>query len=456
MPTVKLTKSAIDTLPVLSKDTVYWDAGLPGFGVKVTPKGKKVFIVLYRTGGAGSRLRKYTIGPYGRITPAMARAQAQKIFAARLDGRDPAAEKANSKRRQVVDRVDGLVEAFIAERLSSLRSGPRVARRLRGDVIPRWGTKSIHEIKRRDIIDLVSEVGQRGLGANRNIAKVLKTFFRWCVGRAVIDFSPVEGLSLRPPDRIRDRALDDRELAAVILTVRQMPAPFGAILEVLALTGQRREEVAQMAWNEIDVPARIWHIPSQRSKNAKGHLVHLSDTVWGVINGMPRHSRFVFATSAGKNFQSFKRAKTNLDRLSGVIEWRLHDLRRTVVTGMARLGVPPHVADKILNHQSGTISGVAAVYQKHEFLVERKDALERWSRHVTDIIGSSSGSNPVSETGMNLETPNRDVSQRRSNKSDLTGCCGPGQLKEELDLYGASYGEKAPAAWRNHCVTLPK
>ena len=169
---------------------------------------------------------------------------------------------------------------------------------------------------------------------------------------------------------------------------------------------------------------------------------------------VPAGSRI--STSAGKNFQSFKRAKTNLDRLSGVIEWRLHDLRRTVVTGMARLGVPPHVADKILNHQSGTISGVAAVYQKHEFLVERKDALERWSRHVTDIIGSSSGSNPVSETGMNLETQTRDVSQRRSNKSDLTGCCGPGQLKEELDLHGASYGEKAPAAWRNHCVTLPK
>jgi integrase len=151
-------------------------------------------------------------------------------------------------------------------------------------------------------------------------------------------------------------------------------------------TGQRREEVAQMAWNEIDVSARIWHIPSQRSKNAKGHLVHLSDAVWGVINGMPRHARFVFATSAGKNFQSFKRAKADLDRRSGVTEWRLHDLRRTVVTGMARLGIPPHVADKILNHQSGTISGVAAVYQKHEFLDERKAALDLWAGHVARII----------------------------------------------------------------------
>ena len=398
MPTVKITKSAIDALPVPAKDTVYWDAGLPGFGVKVTPKGKKVFIVLYRTGGAGSRLRKYTVGPYGRITLAMARAQAQKIFAARLDGRDPAAEKANSRRRLVVDRVDGLVETFILERLSDLRSGPRVASRLRNDVIPRWGTKSIHEIKRHDIVDLVSEVAQRGPGANRNIAKVLKTFFRWCVGRAVIDFSPVEGLNLRPPDRVRDRALADKELAAIILTGRQMPAPFGAILEVLALTGQRREEVAQMAWSEIDEETRIWHIPSQRSKNAKAHLVHLSDPVWAVIKSRPQHSRLVFATSGGKNFQSFKYAKADLDRLSGVTGWRTHDLRRTVVTGMARLGVPPHVADKILNHQSGTISGVAAVYQKHEFLAERKDALERWGRHVVDVIASSLMSNTVVKT----------------------------------------------------------
>jgi len=398
MPTVKMTKSAIDTFPVTAKDTVYWDAGLPGFGVKVTPRGRKVFIVLYRTGGAGSRLRKYTIGPYGRVTVAMARVQAQKVFAARLDGRDPAAEKANSRRRLVVDRVDGLVESFIVDRLSGLRSGPLVAKRLRTDVLPRWGTKSIHEIKRRDIIDLVSEVAQRGPGANRNIAKVLKTFFRWCVGRAVIDHSPVEGLSLRPPDRVRDRALDDRELAVVILTARQMSGPFGAILEVLALTGQRREEVAQMVWSEIDEASRVWHIPSERAKNARAHLVHLSDPAWAIIKERPRHSRFVFANSKGNNFQNFKAAKAALDRLSGITQWRIHDLRRTVVTGMARLGVPPHVADKILNHQSGTISGVAAVYQKHEFLAERKDALERWGRHVADIIASGSKPDTLAAT----------------------------------------------------------
>ena len=148
-------KSTVDNLPVLEKDTVYWDAGLPGFGVKVTPKGRKVFLVLYRLAGAGSRLRKYTIGPYGRVTLPMAKAQAQKIFAARLDGRDPAEEK-KPRRRLVVDRVDDLVETFIREHVDKIGTSRKIAGLLRRDVIPYWGAKSIHEIKKRDVSDLIS------------------------------------------------------------------------------------------------------------------------------------------------------------------------------------------------------------------------------------------------------------------------------------------------------------
>jgi Arm domain-containing DNA-binding protein len=123
MPRTKLTKSVIDALPSPTKDIVYWDSASPGFGVKVTPKGRKVFVVLYRTGGAGSRLRKYTIGPYGRVTLHQARVAAQKVYAARLEGRDPAAEKREAKRRMVADRVDDLLEAFIAQHHSQNRSG---------------------------------------------------------------------------------------------------------------------------------------------------------------------------------------------------------------------------------------------------------------------------------------------------------------------------------------------
>jgi integrase len=381
-----LTKSAIDALPTLPKDNIYWDSGLPGFGVKVTPRGRKVFIVLYRTGGAGSRLRKYTIGPYGRVTLAMARGQAQKIFAARLDGRDPAAEKKEAKRRLVADRIDDLIEAFIADRVAHLRTARKLANQLRREVVSRWGDKSIHEIKRRDVVDLVTEVSQRGTGVGRKVLKILKTFFSWCVGRAVIDFSPAQGIPNPGRETARDRVLDDSELADVIHAARTMPMPFSGIFEVLALTGQRREEVTRMTWAEIDEATRTWRIPASRTKNGKAHLVHLADPPWSIIQGTARTHPLVFPTSGKKHFQAFKLAKRELDRRSGVTGWWLHDLRRTVVSGMARLGVPPHVADKILNHQSGTISGVAAVYQRHEFLTERKEALERWGRHVSDLI----------------------------------------------------------------------
>src|SRR6202049_465348 len=115
MPRIRLTKSSIDALPTLSSDQVYWDAGFPGFGVKVTPKGRKVFVVLYRTGGAGSKLRKYTSGPYGRVTLHQARVAAQKAFAAKLEGRDLAAEKREARRRVVADKVEDLLETFITQ-----------------------------------------------------------------------------------------------------------------------------------------------------------------------------------------------------------------------------------------------------------------------------------------------------------------------------------------------------
>jgi integrase len=388
MPRSKLTKSAIDALPTPAKDVVHWDSGCPGFGVKVTPKGRKVFIVLYRSGGTGSRLRKYTIGPYGRVTVHQARAAALKIFAARTDGRDPAAEKQQARRRLVVDRVEDVVELFITEHVSKTRSAREISRLLRREVNPRWGTHSVHEIGKRQIIELVTEVAARGTPSAANkLLKVVKAFFGWCVGRAILDISPANGLSAPARERARDRVLEDGELACILRAARQMDGPYGGIVELLALTGQRREEVAQLTWDEIDLASRTWTLPASRTKNGKPHIVYLSNEAIAVL--MPRQGKFVFSLTGTKPFQSFSAAKRELDKLSQVTGWRLHDLRRTCVSGMARLGVAPHVADKVLNHQTGTISGVAAVYQRHEFLVERKEALERWGTHVSDLLNGA-------------------------------------------------------------------
>ena len=391
MPRIKLTKNAIDSLPTPKSDVIYWDVAAPGFGVKITPKGRKVFIVLYRTGGAGSKLRKYTIGPYGLVTLHQARVAAQKVFAAKLEGRDPAGEKREAKRLIVADRVEDLLEAFIAQRLSQNRSAAEVSRLLRREVGKPWAGRSIHEIGKRDVVEVISAIEQRGapVAANKTL-KSIKTFLRWCVGRAILDQSPAEGVPLPAREVARDRVLTDQELAQVILAARKIGGLYGGIVELLALTGQRREEVAGLELEELDLAQRVWTIPKSRTKIAKAHVVHLSEQSIALLRRLDRRGRCVFAPLGTKPFQNFGKAKRVLDQLSGVTGWRLHDLRRTCVSGMARLGVAPHVADKILNHQAGTISGVAAVYQRHEFLAERREALERWGAHVAAIVAEAS------------------------------------------------------------------
>jgi integrase len=314
------------------------------------------------------------------------------VFAAKLEGRDPAAEKREAKRRIVADRVEDLLEAFIAQRLSQNRSAAEISRLLRREVGKPWAGRSIHEIGKRDVVEVISAIEQRGapVAANKTL-KSIKTFLRWCVGRAILDQSPAEGVPLPSKEVARDRVLDDDELAHVILAARKIGGPYGGIVELLALTGQRREEVAHLQWEELDLAQGIWTLPKSRTKNAKVHVVHLSEQSMAVLKRAEQKGLYVFSLLGTKPFPGFSRAKRRLDQLSGVTGWRLHDLRRTCVSGMARLGTAPHVADKILNHQSGTISGVAAVYQRHEFLAERQEALKRWGTHVASIVSKTAG-----------------------------------------------------------------
>ena len=290
----------------------------------------------------------------------------------------------------VADRVEDLLESFIAQHLSQNRSAGEVSRLLRRGIGKAWTSKSIHEITKRDVVEVISAIEQRGapFAANKTL-KSIKTFLRWCVGRAVLDQSPAEGIPLPTKEVARDRVLDDHELARVIFAARKFGGPYGGIVELLALTGQRREEVARLSWEELDLKQRVWTIPKSRTKNAKVHVVYLCEQSIDVLKRARRQGPLVFSLLGTKSFQEFSKAKSVLDQLSGVSGWRLHDLRRTCVSGMARLGVAPHVADKILNHQSGTISGVAAVYQRHEFLAERRAALDLWGAHIGRLIGET-------------------------------------------------------------------
>ena len=184
-------------------------------------------------------------------------------------------------------------------------------------------------------------------------------------------------------------------MIAVFNAAKQMGGAFGAIIQMLILTAQRRNEVSEMTWIELDLNNDIWTIPSSRTKNEKPHFVHLSEQATAVLSSVLNVGAFTFTTNGTTPFKGFSKAKKRLDDISGVTGWRLHDIRRTVTTGMASLGIAPHVADKVMNHQSGTISGVAAVYQRHEFLDERKTALEAWGRYVQSLLDGAERDNVV-------------------------------------------------------------
>ena len=396
MPKIKLSKRVIEELEPMEKDQFYWDTGITGLALKVTPKGKKTFLVQYRPGGRGTPTRKMFIGPFGEVTFHKAQTEAKRILGLRAEGRDPAFEKQQAKHRAISNRFSDVASDFLTKHVSQNRTADETARILKRDVLPKWGKRGIHEIGKRDVNDLLDAVVARGshVMANRLLA-VLRKLFNWSVSRGIITASPCEGLSAPYREKARDRVLSNDELVAIINTAKQMGGAFGSIIRMLILTAQRRNEVSEMAWDELDLDNNQWEIPSSRTKNEKPHTVHLSDQAAAVVSDISGIGSFVFTSNGKTPFSGFSKSKKRLDELSGVSEWRLHDIRRTVTSGMAQLGIQPHIADKILNHQSGTISGVAAVYQRHKFLKERKTALNAWGNYVQSLLDKTDRDNVV-------------------------------------------------------------
>jgi integrase len=226
--------------------------------------------------------------------------------------------------------------------------------------------------------------------ANR-VLDSLKTFFIWCVKDDWLAKSPCDGIDPPSPKNPGERVLDDNELRRVWQAAEKMGPPFGLVVKLLILTGQRRGEVAGMERQELDTEKQLWTLPPARVKNNKRHTVPLSSQALSVIEQAPRiGNRFVFTTNGETPASDFGKNKRRLDALqpAGMRAWTLHDLRRTVASGMAGLGVSLPVTEKVLNHISGSFSGIVSVYQKHDFADEKRAALEAWGAHVDRLITS--------------------------------------------------------------------
>ena len=289
---------------------------------------------------------------------------------------------------------------------------------LEGDDLKAWQKRPLGSISRRDVNDVIDSIATRAeVQANRTLAK-LRALFNWAVDNVRIAASPLEGLKPPTKEQARDRALSDDEIRWFWTACEASGWPFGPLDQLLLLTAQRRDEVAGMEWSELDFKKATWSMPRQKAKNGRAHDVPLSAAALAILQSLPRvNDRFVFTTTGKTAVSGYSRAKRRLDKEMEkarraflnlpqddeayrraletpaskplpveIPHWIVHDLRRTAATGMARLNVPPHVVDKVLNHVSGKIRGVAAVYNRFEYIEERRAALETWGRYVDDLV----------------------------------------------------------------------
>ena len=374
------------------------DAHMPGLYLVIQPSGAKSWAVRYRHQG---QTRKHTLGSYPAIDLKAARQLGARALRGAAEGRDPGWEKAQVRSARI-DSIEHVAAQFI-ERHCKRSNRPRTAqeteRLLRLHVLPRWKGCKISEITRRDVLDVIDRVIDDGapIAANRVLAAVRK-MLNWAVARDIITASPCAGVKPPTPERSRDRKLSDDELRLVWLAGEQVGWPFGPLIHLLILTGQRRDEVAKMEWREVDIERQLWTLPRERVKNNEPHEVPLSSAAIAILSGVPQiGGHFVLTTSGKVPSSNYSKSKHQLDALlpPNMPPWRLHDLRRTVASGMARLGINLPVIEKVLNHASGSFAGIVGVYQRHSFADEKRRALEAWGSFVDGVLTQGVPCQPI-------------------------------------------------------------
>jgi integrase len=397
-----LTARALQTIKPDKARREIPDGLLRGLFFIVQPSGMKSWAIRYRH---GRRTRKHTLGAYPAIDLKSARELSAKALRAVAEGRDPGHEKAQVRNAKL-DTVEGAVAQFIERRKQANR--PRTIQStellLRLHVLPRWRGRAVASITRRDVLDMVDRVIDAGtpIAANRALTAT-KTFFNWCVGRDIIAASPCTGVKPPTAERARDRILTDNELSLVWHAAEEIGWPYGPLVQMLIVTGQRRDEVAKMQWSEIDLTERLWTLPRERAKNDRPHSVPLSPLATSVLKkSVPRIAGpYVFTTNGETASSGYSHAKRRLDAQlpKEMPAWRWHDLRRTLASGMARLGVNLPTIEKVLNHVSGSFGGIVSVYQHHDFADEKRKALEAWSAHIEKLISGKAADKVVSIRG---------------------------------------------------------
>jgi integrase len=412
MGAMKLTDRTVAALacPPGRKDILLFDADLKGFGVRVTAGGRRIWLQQYRV---GAKVRRHPIGDWPNVTAAAARKKAEQLRGKTRGGADPVAERrtaraavlaaeAEVRARKAVDAltVDVLISDWqrlhLAERSRSYRQ--EAPRRLRAGLASRLTTPAAGLDRAAAVEALDAVKATQGPVAANRVRAYARACFGWAVKRGTILASPFASVPAPAQETSRDRVLSDAELGRLWRASDRLGEPWRGIVRTLMLTGQRRGEVAGMSWRELTPDLSTWTVPAERSKNGRAHDVPLAPAVRDMLRARPRLAGCHLVFWSGRKPRSgvaeatppsgFGLAKRRLDELLSeppLPAWTLHDIRRSLATGLQRAGVRLEVTEAVLNHVSGSRSGIVGVYQRHAWTAEKRAALDGWAEHILRI-----------------------------------------------------------------------
>jgi integrase len=382
-------------VPAGKRDIQVFDSSLPGFGIRKFETGKAFYFVKFTV---GAQQRKLSLGPVvPGVLGAMRRRASEILMHARV-GRDLVGEKRAARTKQPAVTFGELVPRYLRDRQSELRDASyvEVARYLERYWQPLHGL-GIDAIQRRDVVAEIDRIADAHGKVSADRARTsLSAFFAWAIDRGYLDLNPVQNIQRRAQGAGRTRVLTEAELVEVWKACGE--DDYGRIVRLLILTGQRKTEIGDLSWPEVDLEKRQLDLPAERTKNKRPHLVPLSDEALAIVRAVLRFDTRVFLFGTGsRGFQGWSKAKQFLDdrideaRASlgtkPISAWTIHDLRRSVVTHLHERGfAQPHAVEAIVNHVSGHRGGVAGVYNKALYLSERRKALDIWGQHLTALL----------------------------------------------------------------------
>ena len=386
MPKIKLTHRGIEALTAGKWLTDYWDEGLPGFGVRAHHSGRKSFMIRYNLRGSKRRM---TLGSYPTLSLAVARSQAKEIIGRVSRGEDPQQAKQEEKTAETF----GELAAEYIERHAKIkkRRWQEDERILRVDLLPAWKRKKAHNISRREVGELLDGIVERGAPIMANRVKALiSKIYNFGISRDIVAHNPCNGVPMPAKPRQRDRVLSEEELRAVWHAFDSLHPVMAASFQMRLLTAQRGSEILTMRWEQID--GQWWTIPGDIAKNGLSHRVALAPQMRSILRKLRTltgDSPWVFAShrKPDAHISAIQKAAARIVQ-EAEVEFVPHDLRRTAASFMTSMGISRLVVSKLLNHVE---SGITAVYDRHSYDAEKREALELWGARLEEIVRTVRG-----------------------------------------------------------------